>query len=227
MKRTEQILIIDDDSTSRAFVTRVLGGGGYTVLEARNLTAGIESARQQVPHLIILDLLMPEGSGFDFLEQRRNIPELSQIPVLVLSGLSDKKSIYKATALGAAEYVQKPVDARILIQKVRKLLINREFMSVTFEEESRPKAKMHAQGRIVIANEIGFLLEAPVRVSTDTQLNIQSVLLDQLGCTDCVFQKTRNPSKSGHPGLYLNEIAAVGLSEAAIKKIREITRGWG
>lgn len=226
MRNAEQILVIDDDSTGRLFVSKVLEGAGYCVRESADLASGLASAQQQIPHLIVLDLLMPNGSGFDFLERKKALGKIAAIPVLVLSGLSDRGSIYKAMALGALEYVTKPVDARILVQKVRKLVLNREFASVSFEAAARPKVKMRSPGKIVTANEMGFLLEVQVKIAPDTQLSIESPLLERLGCADCVFQKTRTPAKAGFPGQYLNEVAAVGLNEGAVKKIREVTRVW-
>jgi CheY-like chemotaxis protein len=69
-------------------------------LEASTVAEGIALAKNQAPHLIISDLIMPEESGFEFLKQIRTIPSLKNTPVLVMSSADDQDSIMKAIALG-------------------------------------------------------------------------------------------------------------------------------
>jgi CheY-like chemotaxis protein len=225
-KKREQILIIDDDADIRQYVRKVLEVAGYLVEESGDVARGLDFARIQVPHLIILDLNMPGQNGFDFLEQRRKFPELNRIPVLVLSGRRDRESVYKSISLGAVNYLAKPIDAKTLVLKIRVALRDRRFPVVSFQSKDKPKVRARAQGRIVRANEIGFLLEVPFKIAPDTQLDIRSKLLDELQCDTCVLSKTPNPGRAGLPGQYLNEIAAVGLSPATVELIRNIVRGW-
>ncbi len=223
----ERILIIDDDNASRLIARKMLEQAGYSVLECESAEQGLTTALEEAPHLIVLDLVMPGKSGFDFLEERRQSPQLSDIPVLVLSGNDDQQSIYRARSLGASEYVTKPVVALTITQKARKLLHDRRFAVLDFEDEdSMPVARFRVIGMVRSVNEAGFLLEAPVKIATGTGVAVESGLFERIGCTDGVFLKIAGPAKLGAKGQYLNEVGMVGLAPKAIEKIRSVIRGW-
>src|ERR1700691_447076 len=78
-----QILIIDDDEISRYLLKGVLGNGGYRLLEARGGNEGLRFAKESKPDLIILDLSMPDLSGFEVLDQLKMDPKTQQIPVVI------------------------------------------------------------------------------------------------------------------------------------------------
>jgi CheY-like chemotaxis protein len=225
-KKREQILIIDDDADIRAYVRKVLEVAGYSVEESGDAIRGLDFARTQVPHLIILDLNMPGASGFDFLEQRRTYTELKDIPVIVLSGRRDREAVYRSISLGALNYLAKPIDAKTLIAKIREVFRDRRASVVSFHTGSRPKVTARAMGRIVSANEIGFLLQVPFKIAPETIVDVRSKLLEQLQCETCLFRKTQIPGRTNLPGQYVNEVAVIGMSPDTVERIREITRGW-
>ena len=225
-KKSTHILIIEDEVISRTITRRILEASGYLVEESATADEGINLALKQAPHLIILDLVLPGKSGFDFLEMKRKLEDLKEVPVLVLSGLQDRESVYKAISLGAIEYSTKPIEARALIQKIRKALRDKSFPKATFSQGHGPKVDAQAPGKILTANEVGFLMETPFKIAPGTQVKIESPLLDELACTSCVFRKTDKPSKGGFSGQYLNEIAVIGLSMTTVERIRKIVRGW-
>jgi signal transduction histidine kinase/CheY-like chemotaxis protein len=78
-----QILIVDDDEISRYLLKGILGGSGYRLLDARGGNEGLRSATENKPDLIILDLSMPDLSGFEVLEALKSNPETRQIPVVI------------------------------------------------------------------------------------------------------------------------------------------------
>jgi DNA-binding response OmpR family regulator len=220
------VLVIDDDDITRMLCRKVLEGAGFSVEEAPTLKASLEVAARHAPHLIILDLILPDGSGFDFLEKLNSLPDLRTVPVIVLSGSTDKAMIFHASALGAKDYLHKPMDARILLQKVKKTLREGGFAEYSFPEGDLPLVEVKIPGRILSANEVGFMLELAVKIAPDAQIDVQSPLLVELSCQDCVFQKTTKVAKSASIGQYINEVAAIGIGKEAVKKIREITRKW-
>jgi CheY-like chemotaxis protein len=232
--KAKTILIIDDDNVVRTLSKKVLEGAGYEVYEAADIKSAFEASSVHAPHLIILDLVLPDGSGFDFLEKKRSLPDLKDVPVIVLSGLAVPQNskdpgsdpVFRANAMGAKDYLRKPLDAKILVQKARKNLREGGFSEYVFPVESQPSIQVHIPGRILFANEVGFMLEIPAKIATGAQINLQSQLLVQLSCENCVFQKTSKVAKSSGTGQYINEIAAIGLGPETVKKIREITRGW-
>ncbi|RAL20539.1 hybrid sensor histidine kinase/response regulator [Lujinxingia litoralis] len=101
------VLIIDDDPTVHALMRRFLNREGYRVNSALSGSEGLEMARELQPHVITLDVMMPEMDGWTVLTRLKADPEVSQIPVVMLTIVSNKSMGY---ALGASEYLLKPVD---------------------------------------------------------------------------------------------------------------------
>lgn len=120
MADQKKILIVEDDR----FLSLVLKGRlekeGFAVQQAFDGAEGLTMIRQEVPDLVILDLIMPKMSGFEFLEAISIDPQLSQIPVVVASNLGQESDIAKAKSLGVANYyvkVRTSVDDLIKILK--------------------------------------------------------------------------------------------------------------
>ena len=110
-----QILIIDDDEISRYLLKGVLGNGGYRLLEARGGNEGLRLAKESKPDLIILDLSMPDLSGFEVLDQLKMDPETQQIPVVIYTSQRlDSKE--RARLQAAADIVPKEAQSRELTE---------------------------------------------------------------------------------------------------------------
>ena len=102
------ILIVEDDRDIREGLASVLSEEGFPVVTAANGLEAIDRLRTIAASLILLDLMMPVMSGWEFREAQRRDPALSRIPVVVITGDNDAKR--KAELLGAAGYVSKPFD---------------------------------------------------------------------------------------------------------------------
>jgi DNA-binding response OmpR family regulator len=222
----KEILVIDDDDAMLQMTEKILSGAGYKVSQAGSVAEGVEAVQRRIRHLVIVDLKLKGESGFDYLERHRKIREVSDIPILVLSGVRLPEAVYQATSLGATDYVTKPIDAAILIGKVKKALKDRRFATVRIAGGKRSKLVIQAPGTILVANEVGFVLEAGVRIAEGAKVEITSPLLRSLGCDNCVFQRTNLPTRPGFPGQYLNDIAVIGLNAIQAGRIREIMKEW-
>ena len=99
--------MIDDDATARTLMARILGKEGFRVLEAPDGETGLELARDERPDVITLDVVMPGMDGWTVLSALKEDPALSEIPVVMLTIVDDKNLGY---ALGASEYLTKPID---------------------------------------------------------------------------------------------------------------------
>ena len=106
------VLIIDDEPDARQVIARALGEAGFTYREAASGPKGIEIARQARPQAIVLDIIMPRQDGWSVLRQLKDDPELCDIPVILATVLADREL---GLALGAVEYLTKPIDAERLI----------------------------------------------------------------------------------------------------------------
>ncbi len=122
MAKKKSILIIDDSNTNVVLLEAILSTKGFRVVTALSVKEAMTILQKTRPDLILLDLLMPEISGFDFLEQTSNKSELRDIPVIVVSALTDEMNIIKTKKLGAVEFVEKPVNINSLVEIVQSTL---------------------------------------------------------------------------------------------------------
>lgn len=119
-----KVLIVEDNENIRIMLNAILSAKGYATALASN---GIEGASELFNdpeiNLVICDLMMPGSDGFDFLKRTSEFRKEGGVPVCILSALEDSKSIIKALESGADEYMVKPLDKEILIEKVAMLLM--------------------------------------------------------------------------------------------------------
>jgi CheY-like chemotaxis protein len=119
---TNYILVIDDSNTNVVLLDAILSTRGYEIKTALSVKEAMELVKKKVPDLILLDLLMPEISGFDFLKNIHINDQLRDVPVVVISALADESNISTCKELGAAGFIKKPVDIAVLVNTVEKIL---------------------------------------------------------------------------------------------------------
>jgi CheY-like chemotaxis protein len=102
--------VVDDNPVNLQLVVRTLDGSGHRILAARNGTAAIEIARRAAPDLVLLDVLMPDMSGFDVYQHLNSGADRPHVPVIFLSALDDAADKIAGLGLGAVDYVTKPIQ---------------------------------------------------------------------------------------------------------------------
>ena len=113
-----KVLIVDDVPTNVMLVQAILKKEGYTLLTCDSGTKALRIANEKHPNLILLDIMMPEMDGYEVLQHLKSNPETTDIPVIIMSALSDMQSIVKGYQLGATEYVTKPFQREELVKRV-------------------------------------------------------------------------------------------------------------
>ncbi len=104
------ILIVDDESAGRDTLEAILEGQGYTLEMAENGQQAIEKARNLLPDVILLDVMMPGMTGFEVCKSLRNDPSLAEIPIIIVTALDDHESLMQGLGLGADDFITKPFD---------------------------------------------------------------------------------------------------------------------
>jgi two-component system, OmpR family, alkaline phosphatase synthesis response regulator PhoP len=117
-----KILLVDDDADILEIVGFNLEVEGYQVLKASNGKEGVKVAKKEKPHLVILDVMMPEMDGIEACEQMRKLPELQQSIITFLTARGEDYSQVAGFEVGADDYITKPVKPKVLVSKVKALL---------------------------------------------------------------------------------------------------------
>ncbi len=119
----QHILIVEDDKFLRELMSRKLREEGYEVEEAIDGEEGLKQAQEGSPDIILLDLILPGMDGFEVLENIKEDPKLSEVPLIILSNLGQRDDIEKGLRLGADDYLVKahftPTE---IIDKIKKVV---------------------------------------------------------------------------------------------------------
>jgi CheY-like chemotaxis protein len=122
MKRKLTVLLADDDKVQTMMLSSQLRARGFSVAAAYDATYAFMVAMKSPPDAVVLDILMPGGTGRAVLERLKGSSKTMQIPVVVLSSISDPNVVSEILALGATEYLHKPVDVDALDAALRRAL---------------------------------------------------------------------------------------------------------
>ena len=118
-----RILVVDDDEFSRALLRKTLNRLPDTnVVEAENGAQAIAIAHRGKLDLILLDIMMPVMDGIEFLKRSSADEELSRVPVVMITAVTDRESIVASVSHGARDYITKPFDPLGVRARVKRLL---------------------------------------------------------------------------------------------------------
>lgn len=117
-----KILVIDDDLAINELIKVNLELAGYKVLQAFDGIKGFALAKQELPSLVVLDVMMPDVDGFTVAQRIRKNPETAEVPILMLTALSQINDKVKGFDIGVDDYLVKPFEMDELLVRVRALL---------------------------------------------------------------------------------------------------------
>jgi two-component system alkaline phosphatase synthesis response regulator PhoP len=121
-----KILIVDDEKELVKLVSFNLTIAGYEVLSANNGIEALEICESEKPALIILDIMLPRIDGWEVCRRLKQNPKTSNIPIIILSALSEVDDKLKGFDLGTDDYVTKPFSPRELVVRVKRVLARAE-----------------------------------------------------------------------------------------------------
>jgi len=126
VQSTEEILIVEDSPTQALKLQFLLEQNGYRVSVAKNGREAMEHLGARVPILVISDIVMPEMDGYEMCRRVKENPNLREIPVVLLTSLSDPADVIRGLQCGADNFITKPYQENFLISRIKSVLINRE-----------------------------------------------------------------------------------------------------
>jgi len=120
----ERVLVIDDDEVSRYLIRKMLAGSRYRVIEAANARDGVDKARRERPHVILLDFVLPNATAFDVLDELKVDPQTRSIPVLIQTSkqLTDEEKTVLARET-ASVIPKQSLNREVAIARIREALM--------------------------------------------------------------------------------------------------------
>lgn len=136
----KKIMLIDDDRTFIALIQGVLRKNNYDVVVASNGQEGIDCVNQERPDLIILDVLMPGMTGYEFIQKLRKIdPEYKKLPIIVISARKSMKDFFNMWELSF--FIEKPFQPQELLSKIEYALASNIISKAAAEKDAVPVGK--------------------------------------------------------------------------------------
>jgi signal transduction histidine kinase len=124
--QSPEILIAEDSPTQAQRLRYILEQQGYRVTAAVNGRLALEAAQQRKPALILSDIVMPEMDGYELSRRVKSDPNLADVPVILVTSLSDPHDVIRGLECRADNFILKPYDERYLLSRLRFVLVNRE-----------------------------------------------------------------------------------------------------
>ena len=122
------VLVVDDSKTVRTMLQKMLHTGGFNTLEAEDGETAVEMAREHLPQMILMDVVMPGINGFQATRQIRNDPETHDIPIVVMSGNEQATEEFWVIRIGANDFMGKPFTRGEVYRRIERILYNDEII---------------------------------------------------------------------------------------------------
>jgi two-component system, OmpR family, phosphate regulon response regulator PhoB len=171
-----RILVVEDERDIAALVAYHLTKEGYRVRTAEGGVEALEGVNAERPDLVLLDLMLPGFSGYEVLTELRRRPELSEIPVIVLTARRDEADRVKGLELGADDYVTKPFSPRELVLRVSAVLRRAQAPPV-----AGATRMLRGGGIIIDLNALTVLVDGLPIELTPTEYRLLVTLLERRG----------------------------------------------
>lgn len=206
-KREIKILLVDDEPDILEIVGYNLSSEGYQIITAENGIEAVKIAKKEKPHLIILDVMMPEMDGIEACEQIRKTPELNSTIITFLTARGEDYSQLAGFDAGADDYITKPIKPKVLVSKVNALLRR-------LKEEETSEGFIKLDGLIINREEYKISLKGKEIILPRKEFELLSLLATKPGK---VFKREEILDQ-----VWGNEVIVGGRTiDVHIRKLRE------
>ncbi len=209
------ILVFLADKNLSKITQRIIEGAGMLGFEIHSSDSLELLTHAVTPHLILVDLDLSKAEGLKLLEIKKNKSNLSNIPILAVGSSKDEKAVMRRSkAIAAVDYILKPINSTVLLQKIRKIFQhhkNHPKASVVLKSDSF--AEIMVNGSITKMNDEGLVFEGPVRILASEYVELFSPLVDELNVLSRVFKPVIDAETTAEEGRYSTKLKFLASSE--------------
>lgn len=177
------LLIVDDDMFFLKMTRKILEFSGYSVSVAVDSQTALEKLQKDTFDLILTDANMPGGSGFDLIRKIKNDPRSFEIPVAMLTGRRNREDVLKGLECGAIDYIVKPIDPDLFLEKIQGLLAPKQKEDPELELVELPvqaSARWEIKFEIMTISERGLTLSSPIAIAPNSYFLLSSYLFGKI-----------------------------------------------
>ena len=215
------ILFVDDDEPTRLLLQAMLKQAGYLPVTSPSAFEALDLVHKHAFDLILLDIMMPQMNGFDFLKRLKSSDKVKDIPVVMLSAKDDRPSIEKAMSLGAVDYIVKPPQKDVVCKKLETILGGRpRFAEVEFKDPKDPDALVEIlhTARVISIGESGLVVQSPIPMIRLDDQDLEIPIFKKLGIKNAKLNIIS--SVEDENGNYTIYFTYFGMSDEDVEKIR-------
>jgi phosphoserine phosphatase RsbU/P len=148
MRTPPLVLIVDDNPANVEIFQMRLAANNYEIITAMDGEAGLRMARDHLPDLILLDIMMPKMDGIAVCRHLKSDPSLPFMPIIMVTAKADSKDVVAGLEAGGDEYLTKPVDHAALVSRVKSMLRIKELYDTVLEQSAQLKVQLETATKI-------------------------------------------------------------------------------
>lgn len=228
-----RILVVDDEDAILKLLQRMLTHAGYRVTCATSGSEGLGLIGQSTYDCVLTDAAMPEISGYEFVSAARSDPRHLDLPILMLTRKRHRQDVKKAVEAGVTDYIFKPIDENLLLEKVENALRRhgkRPLHEHVFQDAAGSQGEITFDCKIVSLGETTLTLRLPVRIEGRAPFTLRSRVFNDIGISQPLLriescERLPEP-REGVPAAYdptqpwQARLSFAGAPEADLNKIR-------
>ncbi len=221
-----KILVIDDEPTTLNLLKILLTKASFEVVACSTAIQGLLELKQSVFDCIITDAILPHLSGYDFVKTVRKFPQFSNLPILMITRKRHRDDVKKAVDAGVTDYILKPVDEPLFLDKVELCIKRGLGKRYVFElpiEAPFEDAGIQLRCKILSLSESGITLGSPIPISENQAFTLKTRLFHDIGIdfpSLRLVQCELIPSHEEREAGYEIKFSFLGLAEQDLRKIR-------
>lgn len=216
-----RILLVDDDKDIRTLGTSLLNQAGHESFAADGAVTALEFLQTHSVDLLITDANMPQHSGFDLIRTVKKEPRFSNMSLVMLTGRRERKDIERAVALGVHDYIVKPLDPMLFLQKLQTLLDRRppaERPQVDFAAiKLGSRARVSSEIELVSLSELGLTFRSPHQFQEGARLEVGGEIFAEIGVEMPILRVQASVRKNE---TWETRVLYIGADERVLTKIR-------